>query len=181
MQIIEEFITTNCDLLFRHSQEDHLVAIFDSKGFVFTQEAQTNYNKIKSQPHMYVAWSENGYYYIGKSFQNGGRWKRQHAYHLGTLAHHLLNTIRYDDQNHNHWIDAWMERSSFKKINDSFFSIRLKSPVYISFIPFNIYDNRDFNALGKTEVKEINKAFEKKLIEFFQKSKAKLLNVQLAK
>lgn len=141
MQLIKNYIQQNYSLLFHHQPNNILTAIFDTKGFRFTVDAQNNYNLIKNQPHLYVAWTNNvnGYYYIGKSFQSGGRWKRQHAYHLGTLAHHLLDTIRYADQNHAHWIEHWMDNETLENIDDNLFSIKLNEEVYISFIPFNIY------------------------------------------
>jgi hypothetical protein len=77
MKAILEYIKNNSTLLFKNHSKNSLKAIFDSKGFWLSEEAQIVYNKIKNQPHLYVAWTlqNEGYYYVGKSFQNGGRWK----------------------------------------------------------------------------------------------------------
>jgi hypothetical protein len=178
MQIIKNYVRENSTLLFNHKKDNNQMAIFDAKGFYFAEETQAIYNRIKNQPHLYVAWTENqeGHYYIGKSFQNGGRWKRQHAYHLGTLAYHLLNTIRYDDQNHAHWIMHWMRADSINVIDSGIFSVELKDPVYICFIPFEIYSN--YNTLIKTETRKINTSIEKQLIKSYQDDNIHLLNVQ---
>jgi hypothetical protein len=180
MQLIKNYVRENYSLLFHHEPNNELTAIFDNKGFNFTVEAQNHYNVIKNQPHLYVAWTndENGYYYIGKSFQLGGRWKRQHAYHLGTLAHHLHDTIRYDDQNHAHWIEKWMNMESLSNIDDNLFSVTLKKEVYISFIPFGLYSNQDTLTLPKTEIRKINTNIEKQLIQSYRDDNLTLLNVQ---
>jgi hypothetical protein len=180
MQLIKKYIRENYSILFQHEPNNILTAIFDHKGFSFTEEAQYHYNLIKNQPHIYVAWTndENGYYYVGKSFQLGGRWRRQHAYHLGTLAYHLHNTIRNDDQNHLHWIECWMNRETVTNINNNIFSITLKNEVYISFIPFGIYSNQDIFTLTKTEIKRINTNIEKRLIQSFRDDNLILLNVK---
>lgn len=180
MQLIKNYVSQNSSLLFKHQEENNQIAIFDNKGFYFTEEAQLIYNQIKNQPHLYVAWTNNlnGHYYIGKSFQNGGRWKRQHAYHLGTLAHHLLNTIRYDDQNHAHWIENWINRETLEQIDNNVFSVNLREEIYISFIPFGIYSNQDFNTLEKTEIRQINTNIERQLIQSYREEDIILLNVQ---
>ena len=180
MQLIKDYVRENYSLLFQHTPNDVCTAIFDIKGFSFTADAQNKYNVIKNQPHLYVAWTNgaHGYYYVGKSYQSGGRWKRQHAYHLGTLAHHLLDTIRYDDQNHAHWIEHWMNRETQAIIDNYLFSVNLKEEVYISFIPFSIYSNQDFLSLPKTEIRRINTDIEKQLIKSYLKDNIILLNVQ---
>lgn len=166
-------------LLFKCDEANSLKAIFDEKGFYLSDIAQKKYDEVKSKPHLYVAFTkcEQGFYYIGKSFQKGGRWKRQHAYHLGTLAYHLLDCIRYDDQNHLHWVDSWMDIKS-KQIFEIPFSIALKESVYIVFIPFDKYSNQDFTTLSKSEIREINTVAETALIEYFKSKKIKLLNIQ---
>lgn len=180
MQLIKNYVKENHSLLFHHQPNNTIAANFDNKGFCFTAEAQNNYNIIKNQPHLYVAWTknENGYYYVGKSFQLGGRWKRQHAYHLGTLAHHLLDTIRYDDQNHAHWIEHWMNSETQTRIENNLFAVNLRKEVYISFIPFCIYSNQDFNTLSKTETRQINTNIESQLIQSYRDENIILLNVQ---
>ena len=107
---IKNFVINKSHILFK-SNENILSIPFDNKGFFLSENAQKVYDQIKDLPHLYVAWTDcvNGFFYIGKSYQPGGRWKRQHAYHLGTLAHHLLGTLRDDDQNHQHWIDSWLD------------------------------------------------------------------------
>ena len=180
MQLIKNYVKENYSLLFQHHKDNQFAAIFDNKGFIFTAEAQKNYNSIKNQPHLYVAWTnhEKGYYYIGKSFQVGGRWKRQHAYHLGTLAHHLLGTIRYDDQNHAHWISHWMNDETKAEIDSNLYSIALTKEVYISFIPFDVYSNQDLKTLTKTEIRKINTNIERQLIQSYRYENIILLNVQ---
>lgn len=180
MQLIQDYVKENYSLLFHHQPNNTLISIFDNKGFSFTKDAQTNYNLIKNQPHLYVAWTnnKNGNHYVGKSFQSGGRWKRQHAYHLGTLAHHLLETTRYDDQNHAHWIEHWMNRETQVHIDNNLFSIELKEEVYISFIPFSFYSNQGFITLEKTEIRQINTNIERQLIQSYRDENIILLNVQ---
>jgi len=180
MQIIKDYVRENSSLLFQHTPNNVLTALFDTKGFSFTLATQNNYDIIKNNPHLYVAWTndKNGYYYVGESFQPGGRWKKSHAYHLGTLAHHLHNTIRYDDQKHSHWIEHWMYEETKANIGNNLFSINLKHEVYISFIPFDIYSNQDFYTLPKEEIKRINKNTERDLIQSYLDDNLTLLNVQ---
>jgi len=179
---LKEFVKNNAILLFNTSSDNSLEAVFDEKGFFFHPSTLPIYNKIKSLPHIYVAFTNGGYIYIGLSNQHGGRWKRQHAYHLGTLAHHLLGTIRYDDQNHLHWIDAWMDIASLKT-NNKLNTIALKETVYISFIPFELYSGFDnFHERGGLPTKGIerliNKEVESALIKSYSLDGYKLLNVQ---
>lgn len=121
--------------LFLALKDDPLVALFDDKGFFFSMEAEKSYQKIKSKPHIYMArFESNDATYIGISNQQGGRWKRSHAYHLGGLAHEILETTRYDDQNHSYWVKSWFEIENFQKIRiDSKYRIRMKKEVFISF------------------------------------------------
>ncbi len=121
--------------LFKTRAEDPLKAIFDDKGFYLSAEAEEIYGKIKSEPHLYTARAESrNYLYLGISNQPGGRWKRSHAYHLGTLSYQLLGNTRYDDQNHAHWIEAWFENDSIENVlSESLFSIRMKERILISF------------------------------------------------
>ena len=182
MHSLLQFIESNFYLLFDHSTGDAQTAMFDSKGFRFSPAAARAYDKIKSQPHLYVAWNESkeGHYYIGKSFQQGGRWKRTHAYHLGTLAYHLLETTRYDDQNHQHWIDAWMVRETLNNRGNGNYSIQLQEVVRITFIPFHIYHDQDYNRMSKKEIRNINTMAEFDLINHFKSltPPVRLLNVQ---
>lgn len=175
-----EFISNNSSILFKKSGDKVEYAVFDSKGFWFEPTTQNRYDQIKDEPHLYIAFdkSENGFFYVGKSFQKGGRWKRSHAYHLGTLAHHLLDTLRYDDQNHQHWIDAWMDAQSKDIINNNLYKIRLKQEVYITFIPFKLYSNIDFYNLQPKEIKSHNHHAEGQIIDWFLTLSKNLLNVQ---
>jgi hypothetical protein len=181
---IKEYIHENATLLFKTSEEESLKAVFDKKGFWFHENTQPIYNAIKSAPHIYVAFNKYGYY-VGISNQSGGRWKREHAYHLGTLAYHLLGTIRKNDQNHLHWIEAWMEIESVK-LHTNQNAILLKEGVYICFIPFRLYF--EFNnhikgdsVISKNIIKSINKEIETALIQSFIDDGKKLLNVQKLK
>lgn len=179
---LKEYVKNNATLLFKTDEKNNLEAIFDSKGFWFHSRTQTIYDIIKSKPHLYVAFTEDGYIYIGISNQIGGRWKRQHAYHLGTLAYHLLGTIRNDDQNHKHWIEAWMDTKTLK-INNKLNSIELKKTVHICFIPFELYAGYNNYHQGamlppKTTTKLINKEVETALIQSYKLDGYKLLNVQ---
>jgi hypothetical protein len=181
MEQILDYIKQNSHTLFKHSENNILEAVFDKKGFFFKPQTQIEYNLIKNSPHLYVAYStsEDGFYYIGKSFQNGGRWQRSHAYHLGTLAYHLTNNMRYDDQNHQHWIDAWMNIESLNLVENNY-SINLKSEVKICFISFSIYSESDcLNDIKK--IRELNKFYENKLINYFRDLNFSLLNVQNTK
>lgn len=169
MDKVINFINENSHPLFKCVIDAPFKALFDTKGFHFSERAQQFYNQIKHLPHLYVAYTKSqiGNYYIGKSFQNGGRWKRQHAYHLGTLAYHLLKTIRYDDQNHQHWIDALMNIETLEQQDNSYL-IELKDEVYICFIPFQFYCN-SINLDDKKEIRKINTDFEREVICSFQK------------
>lgn len=176
MKKIKEYITKNNFSLFRTDNNNKLSAQFDSRGFHFSENASTFYSTIKNDPHLYVAFGNNAFY-IGKSFQSGGRWKRSHYYHLGILAHEILKTCKTDDQYHGHWVDAWMYRETFTIKSDGY-SIALKQDVRISFIPFSLYSNKDFKTLSKNEIKEINKSIEKQLIESYGDDDINLLNIQ---
>ena len=174
------YIFDNAAVLFKKKSNDAQSAIYDSKGFWFDDVSQRQYNVIKDEPHLYIAFdkTQGGFHYIGKSFQKGGRWKRSHAYHLGTLAHHLLDTIRPDDQNHQHWIDTWMELDSKAVIEDNLNTIKLKNEVFIVFIPFRFYAKKDFSNLSKEEIKRYNSLAESQVIELFLEQNKNLLNVQ---
>lgn len=178
MEQILEYVRQNSYRLFKHSENNILEALFDNKGFFFESQTDLIYRSIRNEPHLYVAYStdEIGFYYIGKSYQNGGRWKRSHAYHLGTLAYHLTSNMRYDDQNHQHWIDNWMQIETLNLgINNH--SIKLSREVKICFIPFSVYCKIDcLNDIKK--IREINKSSEKDLIDHYRSSKVKLLNKQ---
>ncbi len=173
---IKQYIENNSTILFKTLPDKPLSAIFDDKGFFFADETQKKYDKICSEPHLYIAYRKDikETTYIGKSFQSGGRWKRSHAYHLGTLAHHLNNTIRYDDQNHAHWINAWMDVDS-TRMNSNKKTINLLSEVLIAFIPFQIYSNENWRNLDKQQIREINHTTEHQLISAF--ANVGLLNV----
>ncbi len=180
---LKDYIMSNGKVLFKKSEADNSKAVFDKKGFFFETNTQLAYDNIKSLPHLYVAYTKNvnGYLYVGKSFQNGGRWKRQHAYHLGTLAHQLLNTIRNDDQNHSHWIESWMQNDSIES-SALLNQIKLKEEVYITFLPINLYSrfqtiNKDIINYKK-EIRQINKEVEMKLIKSYLSDGYILLNKQ---
>ena len=175
---IKDFVKNNSVLLFKFNDENSLITIFDEKGFFFSKESESKYASVKNSAHLYVAFtrSKQGNYYIGKSFQKGGRWKRQHAYHLGTLAYHLLNTTRYDDQNHRHWIDNWLNVDLIR-LDHKPFTIGLKEEVYIAFIPFEIYSKKDINELTREEVRKINSRMEENLIRSYINDGFHLLNI----
>lgn len=177
MQILKDYVKQNSTLLFKHIESEPLTAIFDNRGFWFTDDTQIIYNQIKHQPHIYVAWSNDGFYYVGKSFQQGGRWKRSHAYHLGTLAYHLLDTINQYDQNHAQWINNWMQLETLN-IEHNTFKIKIKKEVFISFIPFNVYSNLNPTNIEKAQIRAINTMIEAQLIMTYLDDKIPLLNVQ---
>lgn len=179
IQNVKLYLSKFSKPLFKTLPDNNLKACFDDKGFFLSDFAQAHYNIIKNEPHLYIAFINDiyGTTYIGKSNQKGGRWKRSHAYHLGTLAHHINNTIRYDDQNHNHWIDAWMNRNEIQ-INELCKTITLKSEVLVAFIPFNIYSANNFQILTKNEINAINHSTESLLIKHFLNLNVGLLNVQ---
>jgi len=176
MNNLKEYVANNNCSIFKTHSKNNLLAQFDIKGFYFADSAMKFYEKIKNQPHLYVAFGNN-YIYIGKSFQVGGRWKRSHYYHLGILAHEILKTCKPKDQPHGHWIDAWMFRDSLK-LETSSHSILLKQDIRISFIPFNIYSDQDFNTSPKEKIRDINKIIEKQLIKSYKNDPINLLNIQ---
>jgi len=130
-----ELALANPVTLFLTSEDDPLLALFDDKGFFFSSVAQSAYKTIKSEPHIYAARFESGdAIYFGISNQQGGRWKRSHAYHLGTLAYQILATTRYDDQNHSHWVEAWFRQDTFTNTpSDLKHRIRMRERIVISF------------------------------------------------
>lgn len=152
--------------LFLTLEEDSLVALFDDKGFFLSEETQEVYNNIKSKPHIYVArFESNDMLYIGISNQQGGRWKRQHAYHLGGLAYQILGTTRYDDQNHSSWVRSWFEK--FQNIcHGSKYHIRMKQRVIISFYVPDFPVTRD----------ELKRA-ESRLISIAKSKRLRVLNI----
>ena len=176
MKQIKEYILNNNFSLFKSNSEDKLLVQFDNRGFYFSEDANQIYSTIKNYPHLYVAFGNNAYY-IGKSFQSGGRWKRSHYYHLGILAYEILKTCKIKDQYHGHWVDAWMHRESITRESDGY-SIALKQEVRISFIPFSLYSNKEFGELTKKEIQEINKSIEKELIQSYGDDDIDLLNIQ---
>jgi cytoplasmic iron level regulating protein YaaA (DUF328/UPF0246 family) len=178
MNTIKNYVKNNSQTLFKSVDTINNI-VFDNRGFLFSDKAQAKYNEICDLPHIYVAWVDgnDGFLYIGKSFQNGGRWKRSHAYHLGTLAYHLLNTMQSDDQNHQHWIDSWMKTETMKLGHCEHF-IHLIKEVKICFIPFKIYSEKELSKLDSIEIREINKRIETTLIQSYLNDGFKLLNVQ---
>ena len=175
---INEFIKRNTFKLFLTNENDNLMALFDKSGFWFDKQAKSEYLKIMSLPHIYIAFSnmKNGFIYIGMSNQTRGRWQRSHAYHLGTLAHTLLGTTNSFDQDHRSWIKRWMKLNSII-INDKIHSINLIEDVFISFVPLNFYEN-DIKLLSKSLTnRQINQEIEKKLIHFYKKKGLNLLNI----
>ena len=181
---IKDYVQNNYSILFKTSKTESLEAVFDNRGFWFEDSTQLIYNRIKSKPHIYVAFTKSGFYYIGKSNQQGGRWKRQHAYHLGTLAYHLLGTINEHDHNHLHWIEAWMDIDNLI-LNNLLNVINLKETVYISFIPFSLYSNLSFSNSEKSlppkeTIVQLNKEIEASLIGSYLNDGKTLLNIQRA-
>ena len=178
MDNLKIYVKHNSQTLFRYNNLITNV-VFDNRGFFFSDVAQLEYNQNKSLPHLYVAWTdcENGFFYIGKSFQQGGRWKRQHAYHLGTLAHHLLGTTNNYDQNHQHWIDNWMDVKTMN-IGNNIHHISLLREVKICFIPFRLYSSENHFLLNKIHLRKINKKTEEDLIKSYLLDGFKLLNKQ---
>ena len=107
-------------------------AFFDSKGFFLSEPAKEQYQSMADSPHIYIAYQKSrNNIYVGKSNQTGGRWKRSHYYHLGTLAHELLHTKKDDDQDHSHWIPAWFDLPDHECTEGR--CITLKEDVLISF------------------------------------------------
>ena len=175
MKEIISFVKINSKPLFKTSPVDKLLASFDDKGFWFSDEAQSDYNKIKNDPHLYVAFG-NGCYYVGKSFQPGGRWKRSSAYHLGTLVHELIGSDKKDHK-HGHWNESWMDLES-KLLSDEGHTIKLLSDIRIAFVPFKLYGGGiDYKVMKKDEVRLINEMKETELIAFYREvDGVKLLN-----
>lgn len=178
MKILKEYVKNNSETLFKSVKSNNAI-IFDNRGFFFSDEAQNKYDQIKNTPHLYVAWTEHikGFNYIGISNQPRGRWQRSHAYHMGTLAYHLLETLNKYDQNHKHWIDNWMQIESLN-LGDNEHNINLNQEVKICFIPFELYTNKDYNLLDKNDIKKINKKTEEDLIKSYLSDNLTLLNVQ---
>ena len=178
MNKIKNYVKNNSQTLFKSVDTINNI-VFDNRGFLFADKAQSKYNEICDLPHIYVAWvdGKDGFFYIGKSFQKGGRWQRSHAYHLGTLAYHLLKKMQSDDQNHQHWIDSWMKIETLILGKSEHF-IQLIKEVKICFIPFEIYTETQLSKLDISEIREINKKIETTLTQSYLNDGFKLLNVQ---
>ena len=130
-----EWALANPVPLFRTSKDDSLIAIFDKRGFFFSEEAERVYKEIKSKPHIYAArFASEDVIYIGKSNQTGGRWKRSHYYHLGCLAYEILGTTYPKDQKHDHWVRSWFKIETVTKTQtESRHHIPMRQIVVISF------------------------------------------------
>ena len=128
-------ITVNSVPLFKTKHDNPLIAIFDDEGFFLSNEAENIYKKIRDIPHIYIARLKNGdWAYIGMSYQKGGRWKRKHYYHLGTLAYQILGTKKEDEQDHSLWIEKWFYPWNGERYID-YYAIRMKEEIVISFLP----------------------------------------------
>ncbi|MGQ9610667.1 MAG: hypothetical protein ACUVWN_15335 [bacterium] len=118
---------------------DQTLAIFNDEGFFLSEEAEKKYKHIRSKPHIYVARLESGdAYYIGSSNQQGGRFKRNPAYHLGGLACEILEKKDKNKQDHSKWVQEWFKCStralnSCKTCHAFYHTVRLKEKVIISF------------------------------------------------
>jgi len=89
---------------------------------------------VRSRIYTYARLRSGKYPYIGRSFQPCGRWKREHAYHLGGLAYELLGTTRYDDQgSHRLWVEKWFRRGTMRWTCSGFYAIEMVEPVVVSF------------------------------------------------
>jgi hypothetical protein len=178
MNNLKNYVKNNSKTLFKYNGVI-TNAEFDNKGFFFAEEAQLVYNRIKKLPHLYVAWtdSEKGLFYVGESNQPKGRWQRSHGYHLGTLAHHLLDTLKPWDQNHQHWIDSWMDVNTLISVNNNH-NIKLYQEVKICFIPFELYSELNHLSLEKTQIRDINIKVEENLIKSYLLDGFELLNIK---
>jgi hypothetical protein len=177
MRELINFIHANSHLCFRTNAE---AVLFDHSGFNLSDAASEAYDQIKHQPHLYVIHrpSETGCY-IGKSFQPGGRMRRNRYYHLGGLAKSILGDECAGGQNHNHWIASWTEdRPILQMTDDGQYAIRLAEPVYVSFVPFRLYGPHvGWQGLARPVIKEINRAAEIALIGTFRLHGWQLLNI----
>lgn len=178
LQKIKDYVLSNSVSLFKCNEFLFGRALFDKRGFYFSTDALEQYKIIRDYPHIYVAFTktEEGFYYVGKSYQVGGRWKRGEAYHLGALARHILASTNGTDQNHSHWVKAWMDEST-RVVESEPYSILLKDTVFISFIPFSMYSDIDHAALTKDEIRKINSDVERELISSYLNDGYTLLNV----
>lgn len=88
-----------------------------------------------------------------------------------------MKTIRYDDQNHQHWIDKWMDINTIN-FGTSILNIQLFREVKICFIPFSLYSSENHMSLNKTQITEINKRIEEELIKSYLLDGFELLNKQ---
>lgn len=178
MNSLKTYVRNNSKTLFRNNGEI-TNAEFDNRGFFFAEEAQLEYNQIKNLPHLYVAWTvcEKGLFYVGESNQPRGRWQRSHGYHLGTLAYHLLDTLKPWDQNHQHWIDSWMDVNTLILGNNNH-NIKLHQEVKICFIPFKLYSSENHLLLNNILIKKINRKAEEDLINSYLLDGFELFNIK---
>lgn len=153
--------------LFLASEDDLVVALFDDKGFFLSNEAERLYDILKSKPHIYVArLASNDAIYVGISNQQGGRWKRSHAYHLGGLAYEILGTTD-GDQNHSHWVESWFIAETFRNTGSvPEYGIRMRQLVVIS-----------FHVPEPSATKEELESTESRLVSLARKKGLKVLNI----
>lgn len=180
MEGIKEFVLNNSVHLLRNIPNIESIKIFDNRGFWLSEQAQLLYNEIRNEPHLYVVnTSDNSGWYIGKSFQKGGRWKRSNAYHLRDLSCNILQIFpNQGNQNHLHWIENWFDLKSLNQIESNCFKINQVKEIKICFIPFHFYSTNSFLELTKQEIKNINSNIETQLIRFYLKDGIDLLNIQ---
>lgn len=179
LEYILPYIETNKVKLFKTDPINSDLAIFDNKGFKLSDQADSILNELDpltnerfySLPHLYIAFMEEkldepNHIYVGKSCPPNAILQRAYNYPNGTLVYNLTKSIRPDDLNHVHWLDAWMEMESLKRgeIN----TIKQKSPIYICFIPFQVYAALDFRILSDNQIRAFNRDRELVLIQYFK-------------
>jgi hypothetical protein len=179
IDIIKKNVKNNSVLLFRKLEGSNNSIIFDYKGFWLSNEAQQFYNQHKNNPHLYIVSTDtNNGYYIGKSFQKGGRWKRSNAYHLRDLTCNILDiNPNRDNHNHLHWIENWFDINSLEQIENDCFTLGLLKEIKICFIPFNSYSNLPLLGLDKQEIRRINSNIEIEVIRSYLEDGFGLLNI----
>lgn len=124
-----EIVLKNPVPLFKTVDCDPTLAIFENSKLSLSEEAK---KLTKIVPQVYIARleSENAYY-IGKSDQPGGRWKRGEDHHLGKLARAILSFPK--ECKYSNWVRNWFKFSDYdcwKNCN----KIPLKEKVIITFL-----------------------------------------------
>lgn len=111
-------------------------AVFNNGGFYFSDLANHEYQPISDLPHIYIVYRKTHEgWYVGKSNQQGGRWKRSNYYHLRMLSNPILG-IDMNLPHHQNWAATWFGENPHTAIEENHFQIQKLEEIFIAFFPF---------------------------------------------